>query len=70
MLPHSPRTEVGGTVVDNPVHSKFSKTFTYSPRKALLLNREQNLVLNIKNDAGGCPINALLTMEIQCKRGG
>lgn len=69
LYPHSPKWDSG--VVNDPgsPSSKFVKSFTYTPRKALLLNREQNLVLSLRNNSGGCPVNTLLSMEIQCKRG-
>ena len=52
----------------NPVNNKFSATRTYSPRKALVLNREQNIVLNWKNRSGP-DSNLHMAINGQFKRG-
>lgn len=49
--------------------SRFSWTRTYSPRKALVLSRLQQIVFNMKNDSNGSDINYLQTIELQLKRG-
>ena len=41
---------------------------TWTPRKALLLNREQDIVFNIRNRAGS-DLEGILSINIQAKRG-
>ncbi len=49
-------------------HNQMSYTFTYSPRKVLVLNREQNIVLSIKNIAGN-DMTGRFSLFVQGKRG-
>lgn len=49
--------------------NRVSLSFTYSPRKALVLNREQSIVLNI-NNVYGVNITGLLSLRLQLKRCG
>lgn len=52
----------------NPVNNRFSATRTYSPRKALVLNREQNIYFIWDNRVGpDCGIQ--LSINGQFKRG-
>ena len=46
---------------------KINLVYTYTPKKALLLNREQDLMVGIFNDAG-TNIGGLLSIVVQAKR--
>lgn len=48
--------------------NKISLSYTYTPRKALVLNREQVLVLGFHNDSGD-DVSYMLSMFLQAKRG-
>lgn len=52
----------------NPVNNRFSVTRTYSPRKALVLNREQNLYF-IWDNVSGPDCTVQLAINGQFKRG-
>ena len=54
----------------DPLSSKNAVNYvhTWTPRKALLLNREQDIVLCIKNHAGS-DLSGILSIIIQAKRG-
>lgn len=49
-------------------HNQVSYTFTYSPRKSLVLNREQNIILSLKNITGSNMIGRF-SLFVQGKRG-
>lgn len=52
----------------NPAHNRFSASRTYTPRKALVLNREQNIMWTWSKISG--PTNVcLLGIVLQGKRG-
>jgi len=56
----------GISVIPGGNISRF--TMTYTPRKALLINREQNLILTYKNVGGG-DVTVMLNCLGQFKRG-
>lgn len=50
------------------MNNGFRMSFTYTPRKALLLNREQSIVLCVTNELGmNCQFHA--SINLQAKRG-
>ena len=49
-------------------HNQTSYTFTYSPRKTLVLNREQNIIFSLKNVSGNA-MQGRFNLYIQGKRG-
>jgi hypothetical protein len=50
-------------------HNALSFSRTYSPRKALLLNREQNINWVVLNGAGARDLKGYLWVNMQMKRG-
>jgi hypothetical protein len=52
----------------NPINT-VSSSFTYSPRKTLVINREQVIVANI-NHLYGVNVTGLLSLRLQLKRAG
>ncbi len=60
---------IRSTMIQNIVqHNQTSYTFTYSPRKALVLNREQNIVFFLKN-VSGSDMQGRFNLYVQGKRG-
>lgn len=51
-----------------PFNNQISVTRSYTPRKALVLNREQNLMWSLKNITGK-DLNGYMSIEVQAKRG-
>lgn len=66
-----PLKMINGTVLKQmePVVNLVSFTRTYSPRKALLLNREQNFSWTVKNGTGNRQLIGELYYNLQMKRG-
>lgn len=54
--------------LDTNFLNSVSMSFTYRPKKALLLNRDQRIIMTVTN-AYGVNITGLLSMELQLKRG-
>ncbi len=55
-------------LLNNPQKNWFSYQHTYRPSKNLTLNREQDIIWNLKNDSGNTLTN-LLGMYIHAERG-